>query len=582
MIRSVTADKPSFRTVHFEKGFNVVLADRTQASTRRDTRNGLGKSTLIEIIHFCLGAGTRNGEGLIVEALDNWTFTLELEFVTGVVTVSRNTASPNRVVIDGSTGSWPIPPTVDEKTRKQSYGIRDWCAILGHLMFGLPTGPSSHKYAPTFRSLISYFVRRTSDAYSTPFEHYRKQNEWDVQVNNTFLLGLNWQYASELQSLKDKKKHLDNLKRGLKEGVLTQYLGSIGELEAEQVRIQSIIDENQAGLTSFNVLPQYRQLEGDANRQTRQIQKLRNDRLKLERRLAYYESSLEDETEAAASAVAEVYEQAGVQLPNTIRKRLDDVQDFHASVVANRRTFLNSEIQLLESRIEEISVQIAGLTSERSTIMSTLSAHGPWDEYQKLTEQQSDLKAQHQTLNDRIQTLREIQEGTSSYKIDRELLLKRTRQDYGERRVQRDRAVALFNANSQTLYEAPGRLVIDVTDTGYKFGVDIQRSGSRGIDSMKVLCYNLVLAELWNEKEQSPGFLVHDSIIFDGVDERQRALGIQLAARKSESCGFQYICMMNSDMIPDGDFDADFQFERYVRLTLTDAKADGGLLGIRF
>lgn len=506
MIRSVTADKASFRTVHFEPGFNVVLADRTKESTKLDTRNGLGKSTLIEIIHFCLGAKTRNGEGLIVEPLHDWTFTIELELKTGIVTASRNTASPNRIIIDGPTEAWPIPPSIDEESKSKSYSPKDWCTILGNLMFGLPVKPTSRKYAPTFRSLISYFIRRGSDAYSIPFEHYRKQQEWDVQVNNTFLLGFNWEYASDLQSLKDKKKHLDNLKRGLKEGVLTRYLGSIGELEAEQVRIRAEIEGNQEGLQSFNVLPQYRQLEGQANRQTRQIQRLRNDRLKLERRLSYYETSLADEEEAGSSAGAEIYEKAGVELSGAVRRKLDDVQQFHSSIIENRKAFLASEIDKIKAKIEEISQQIAFVTEERAESMSTLKAHGPWDEYQKLTEQQSNLKAQFQTRTDRIQTLREIQEGTSTYKIDRELLLKRIRQDYEERRVQRDRAISLFNVNSQALYAASGSLVVDITDSGYKFSVDIQRSGSRGIDSMKVFCYDLLLAELWDGKEHSPGF----------------------------------------------------------------------------
>jgi uncharacterized protein YydD (DUF2326 family) len=56
MIKKLSANQPSFKTVEFSAGFNVVLADRTQESTKRDSRNGLGKSTLIEIIHFCLGA----------------------------------------------------------------------------------------------------------------------------------------------------------------------------------------------------------------------------------------------------------------------------------------------------------------------------------------------------------------------------------------------------------------------------------------------------------------------------------------------------------------------------------------------
>ena len=59
-------------------------------------------------------------------------------------------------------------------------------------------------------------------------------------------------------------------------------------------------------------------------------------------------------------------------------------------------------------------------------------------------------------------------------------------------------------------------------------------------------------------------------------------LDLQLAARKAESLGFQYICTLNSDMVPRGEFDASFEFDRFVRLTLTDATLDGGLLGIRY
>ncbi len=582
MIRSITADNPSFKTVHFEPGFNVVLAERTKESTGRDARNGLGKSTLIEIIHFCLGAGTRKDEGLMVEPLHDWTFTVELELATGIVSASRNTARPNRINIAGPTNGWPIAPSINQKSGTKSYSPKDWSTVLGNLMFGLPIDEPARKYTPTFRSLISYFVRRGNDAYAIPFEHYRTQQGWDVQINNTFLLDLNWTRASDLQSLKDKKKHIDNLKRGLKAGVLAKYLGTIGELEAEEVRIRAEIEENQAGLASFNVLPQYRQLEKQAYQQTRQIQRLRNKRLKLGRRLSYYETKHDDEKETESSAIVEIYEKAGVNLHGGVRRRLDDVQQFHASIIENRKIFLASEIEKVKAEIEDTSRRLAQLTKARGETMSTLKAHGPWDEYQLLTEQQSQRKAQLQAFADRIQTLREIQEGASTHKIDKELLLKRLRQDHDERRDQRDNAVSLFNANAHALYAAPGSLVVDITDSGYKFTVDIQSSGSRRMDRMKVFCYDLVLAELWGAKERSAGLIVHDSIIYDGVDERQRALGIQLAARKAEALGFQYICALNSDMVPYNEFDEDFGFDGYVRLTLTDADTNGGLFGIRF
>ncbi len=43
--------------------------------------------------------------------------------------------------------------------------------------------------------------------------------------------------------------------------------------------------------------------------------------------------------------------------------------------------------------------------------------------------------------------------------------------------------------------------------------------------------------------------LIHDSAIFDGVDERQVALGLELACQESEMKKVRYICMVNTDDI---------------------------------
>jgi uncharacterized protein YydD (DUF2326 family) len=90
-----------------------------------------------------------------------------------------------------------------------------------------------------------------------------------------------------------------------------------------------------------------------------------------------------------------------------------------------------------------------------------------------------------------------------------------------------------------------------------------------------------MLAQLWSQRVPSPNILIHDSTIFDGVDERQIALAIELAAKESQKLGFTYICMFNSDMIPNGEFSPEFDFNSFVKCTLTD-NDDGNLLGINF
>lgn len=76
---------------------------------------------------------------------------------------------------------------------------------------------------------------------------------------------------------------------------------------------------------------------------------------------------------------------------------------------------------------------------------------------------------------------------------------------------------------------------------------------------------------------------VHDSELYDPVDERQKALALKLAAAESERCDCQYIAMLNSDQLPTNDLaDIEFDIAPYVRLRLTDTDASGSLLGIRF
>ena len=149
-------------------------------------------------------------------------------------------------------------------------------------------------------------------------------------------------------------------------------------------------------------------------------------------------------------------------------------------------------------------------------------------------------------------------------------------------REAREEAINIFNANSEALYRAPGNLVVDITSTGYSFDVEIMRSGSQGINNMKIFCYDLMLAQLWANKQPRPGMLIHDSTIFDGVDERQTAQALELAQREADRWGFQYICALNSDTLPNDDFSPGFDLNRFVKLRLTDESPVGGLLGIRY
>ncbi|MDI6736360.1 MAG: DUF2326 domain-containing protein [bacterium] len=582
MIRAVRSDHSSFKEVHFKEGFNVVLAERTKESTQKDTRNGLGKTTLIEIIHFCLGASTKHNEGLRVKELEDWTFMLDITLKGKDYTIYRNTKDFTKVKIEGDISAWPIKIDYDKIERAYIMKVKEWTSVLGCLMFDLEE--KREKYNPSFRSLISYFVRRGVGAFHNPFKHYSQQREFDMQVNNAYLLGLNWEYASELQAIKDKEHTLQELKKASTQGLLTGFIGSLGEMEAERVRLEDEVNASQDQLKTFKVHPQYYSIYEEANDLHKEIQDIKNKYVINAQILHKYEEGIQEEKDISVDNVQQIYKEAGLIFHESIVKRIKDTLEFHKTIVLNRKEYLRSEMKRIKREIEQQKYQIETLSDKRAQLLGILKTHGALEEYSMLQNRVVTLKTQLEEVESRIKNLESFEEGKSALKIEKEELLQKTHRDYQERKIQLDNARKFFNKNSESLYSEPGVFSIDIGKIGYKFKVDIKRAGSQGIGYMKTFCYDLTLIQLRSNYADMPGVLIHDSTIFDGVDERQIAKALELAAGETQKKGFQYICNLNSDVVPYNDFTEKFrnEFDCFVCIKFTDATDGGGLLGFRY
>ena len=59
MIRQVSGDRESFKTLTFGPGLNVILADKSRGASDRQSRNGAGKTSFVELVHFLCGADAK-------------------------------------------------------------------------------------------------------------------------------------------------------------------------------------------------------------------------------------------------------------------------------------------------------------------------------------------------------------------------------------------------------------------------------------------------------------------------------------------------------------------------------------------
>ena len=74
MIRELKSDLESFKTLTFGPGLNVILADKSPDATDLQSRNGAGKTSLVELVHFLFGADAKPQSIFRSEALSEWTF----------------------------------------------------------------------------------------------------------------------------------------------------------------------------------------------------------------------------------------------------------------------------------------------------------------------------------------------------------------------------------------------------------------------------------------------------------------------------------------------------------------------------
>ena len=586
MLKSIRSNHSTFKRVDFHEGYNVILADRQSQSDEDDqkkTRNGAGKSTLIEIIHFCLGSQVNKDSVFKYKELEGWSFTLEFSIGDYDFVVERAVDMPNRIIIH------QISPQLgwDIKTDKTGHfhfvTLSTYTEELQKLFFGL--SKNELDYVPSFRELISYYSRRNLDGYRDAFEYFKNQQTHSRQACNAYFLDLNVQFASKFQRLKEEAKRIDDYRKAVASGVIGTFTLDVGKLETEVINRRTDAEHMRKQLESFRVHPQYSEISREANVLTEQIHAAGNTLVLRQQLLTRYEQSIQEElADISTNEIQRIYEEAGVLFSDNVKVQLGEVVEFHKALLANRREYLQSESTKLRGEIARLRAEIEGLTETRAKSLQILESHGALAEYTKLQEKYSRLVQLYEDAQKRKEAALQIEERKSKIKIETQELLLTARRDYAERIAMRERAVNLFRENTEYLYQEPGILTIEIKDTGYVFGIEIKSAKSEGINFMKVFCYDILIAELGASRSHHPDFLVHDSTIFNGVDERQIALALMLAQKKSGVVGFQYICLMNSDTVPSKEFDELFKadFMGNVILRLDDSTDTGGLLGIRF
>lgn len=585
MIHNLTSDLESFKSLTFGPGLNILLAEKTAQSTDRQTRNGAGKTSFVELVHFIYGGNAKPDSIFRSDELTSHTFEMQTDISGHTISAARSGKKPARIRLQGETEHWPIKPELDNKTGDLVLSNTNWRADLGALLFDLPTDPDAiSRFGPTFRSLFSYFARRQgSGGFVQPTQQSGPQQNWDQQVAISYLLGLDASIAQQFQETRAQESAMAELRKAAKKGDLGEFYGNSADFRTRLAIAETKARQLQKQLAEFNVVPEYASLEQEASEITRSISSVNDDNLIDRELVLQLRTALESEEPPAISNVEKLYKEAGVVLPETVGRRFEEVSEFHEAIIRNRQAHLSAEITASEARIAEREARRLELDRRRGQLMGILQSGGALEHYSRLQEEAGRTEAKVEALRQQLEIAERIESTKVQLDIERARLQQALQADLHERNDITNDAIVIFEELSNSLYEQAGHLTIAATSNGPTFEVAIDAQRSKGINSMQIFCFDLMLAELTTKRGIGPGFLIHDSHLFDGVDERQVAKALQLGANHAERVGFQYIVTMNSDALPVDGFQDGFDVRQYVNPTrLTDEEETGGLFGLRF
>ncbi len=180
MIHGISSDLSSFQALKFKPGLNILLADKTEKSSDTDSRNGVGKTSFVELVHFLLGASVPKESIFRRDELVQSSFSLAFQGKDKSIEVTRNGTKPNSIILSDiyDLELNAIDPKNFSSSRKISN--RKWSDSLGKMWFDLPVQVKQTSSYPRllkvaankkrkFGQILSYFCEKYNSSVATNY-----------------------------------------------------------------------------------------------------------------------------------------------------------------------------------------------------------------------------------------------------------------------------------------------------------------------------------------------------------------------------------------------------------------------------
>lgn len=544
------SDEELFREVNFREGINLICGEKSinpDGTISSNKENGVGKSLAIELINFCLLK--KQNESRIPQIKDDYLpkeafVNLHFQINGKDYVFSRN--KKGKIRIKDNSGEF------------QEYSFDDAKALLNKILGFSDKDISAREY-------LSFAIKEEDYSYKTFGELY-KANYSDLLRIHFYFFNLPVNLLGDIkQSFEDYSLAQATIRK------INQELAS-KDLDIDKLRaVQNQIESEIKGIESnFNYPNAISNIE-HGNLSINEIENQLNTLLieKKQQELALLEitninSFFGNDFYINNDDVKLIYNKFKTGLGDYIKKDLDELWKFRNQVIEFKNDFLKEKKESIERKIYELQSQIVikqkQISEYYKDILNTSSNNMVKnfrifrDKYSRLDDNSANIKQ-----FDKQEKIKDESKNKFSEFI--KTINKRKTELTNEEVSFKETFTAIHNAimgSSECDFGFDAKNIFKAKSF-FKFKIYIQGQGSKGINQMQSVIYDLALMSNTYTKLNNLGFVIHDNLIFGSVDKDSSIRTLNYL-NSINSKSYQYIATVNKDDFNYQELKNDFSF----------------------
>lgn len=533
------------RNIHFHEGINLIV-DETAVDGGIATGNNVGKTTVLKLVDFCLGADKKN----IYTETENEKneYKLVKDFLI------ENNVLISLVLKDDLSDESSLEVLIERNFLSRKNKIQridgkqkadeEFEEALTDLLF-----PGHFGKKPTFRQIISHNIRYKDISINNTLKilnNYTGDDEYETLY--LFLLGCDYEQGDRKQELSEKIKLEEKFQKRLEsEQSKSAYESALAVLKIEIEELETKKDSLNLNPDFESELDKLNELKYETNATSSEI-----GRLQLRKNLIL---EAKREMEAGVSNIdlnqlKQIYEQA-TSMVSEIQKSFEDLQEFHNRMVESKIRFISQDLPKIETELSKQKLELTRLLNKQSELNTRIIQSDSFEDLERLIgelntkyEKKGELESILNQLNTIESNLNELNNELA--KIDDVLFSEEFRSGIQE---QINKFSSYFSKVSDRLYGEKYGLEYDiVTRKGrriYKFN-PFNLNFSTGKKQGEIVCFDIAYI-LFADEENIPcmHFLLNDK------KELMHDNQLLRIAELVNEVGIQFVASILKDKLPE-------------------------------